>query len=48
MCLGCTLGLMAFTPYGSFDPNDLGFYMALGSGVAWSVSMYFILRKNFK
>lgn len=45
--LGVVLGLMAFTPYGSFNHNEWGFYKALGGGIFWFFMMYFIMRKNF-
>lgn len=46
--LGFAIAMMVFTPSGSTNPNESGFYVALGSGFIWLMLMYFVLRKNFR
>jgi hypothetical protein len=46
--IGFTVGMMAFSSHGTFNPKEIGFYSAIGGGIIWFGLMYFFLRKNFK
>jgi len=46
--VGFTVGMMAFSSHGTFNPKEIGFYPAIGGGIIWFGLMYFFLRKNFK
>ena len=40
-----TASLMAFTPRGSFDPMNVGFWACVLGGIIWAIVVYFFLNK---